>query len=203
MSTSLSQPQLVLASGSPRRTELLERVGLAHRVLPARVDESVLPGESAEDYVVRVAGDKAAAVASELAGTLPQAVVLAADTAVVLDGEPLGKPSDRAHAREMLGRLAGREHRVVSAVVAVDVDGVVHTTLATATVTMAPFGPAEIDWYIRSGEPMDKAGAYAVQGLGAALVERVDGDPTTVIGLPLRATIDLLRVAGVSWPPTQ
>jgi septum formation protein len=196
MSAEHRRPTLVLASASPRRAELLDRVGLAHRAVPADVDESVLPGERAEDYVVRVATDKAAAVAA----TTPDCVVLAADTAVVLDGEPLGKPADRDHALEMLGRLAGRSHRVLSAVVVVDPDGVVHTTLAGATVTMAPLGADELTWYVDSGEPMDKAGAYAVQGLGAALVDRVEGDPTTVIGLPLRATLDLLRAAGVPWP---
>ncbi len=189
-------PELVLASASPRRAELLDRVGLAHRVVPADVDESVLPGETADDYVVRVATDKAVAVAT----SAPGAVVLAADTSVVLDGEVLGKPADRDHALELLERLSGRSHRVLSAVVVVDADGVVHTTLAGATVTMAPLGADELAWYVDSGEPMGKAGAYAVQGRGAAMVERVEGDPTTVVGLPLRATLDLLRAAGVRWP---
>lgn len=190
-------PELVLASASPRRAELLDRVGLTFRVVPAHVDESVLPGETADAYVVRVATDKAMAVG---AGA-PGAVVLAADTSVVLDGEALGKPTDSAHALELLGRLSGRSHRVLSAVVVVDTDAVVHTTLAGATVTMAQLGAEELAWYVDSAEPMDKAGAYALQGRGAALVERVEGDPTTVIGLPLRATLDLLRAAGVKWPP--
>jgi septum formation protein len=90
---------------------------------------------------------------------------------------------------------------VLSAVVVVDPDGIEHTTLARALVTMAPSTPGELEWYVATGEPMDKAGAYAVQGLGAALVDRVEGDPTTVIGLPLRATLELLRAAGVTWPP--
>jgi septum formation protein len=192
------EPELVLASASPRRAELLERVGLTFRVVPADVDESVLPGETADDYVVRVAADKAAVVAARTLG----AVVLAADTSVVLDGEVLGKPTDRRHALELLERLSGRNHRVLSAVVVVDPDGVVHTSLAGATVTMAQLGSDELAWYVDSGEPMDKAGAYAVQGRGAGLVERVEGDPTTVIGLPLRATLDLLRAAGVRWPPS-
>lgn len=191
-------PELVLASASPRRAELLGRVGLSPVVAPADVDESVLPGESADDYVVRVAADKAHAVAA----AHPGAVVLAADTAVVLDGEPLGKPADPADALDMLGRLAGRTHEVLSAVVVVDPDGIEHTALARASVTMAPSAHAELEWYVATGEPMDKAGAYAVQGLGAALVDRVDGDPTTVIGLPLRPTLELLRAAGVAWPPS-
>lgn len=193
---SADPPELVLASASPRRAELLERVGLSPRIAPADVDESVLPGETADDYVVRVAADKAHTVAA----THPGAVVLAADTAVVLDGEPLGKPADRADALDMLGRLAGRSHQVLSAVVVVDPDGIEHTALTRAVVTMAPSSSAELEWYVASGEPMDKAGAYAVQGLGAALVDRVEGDPTTVIGLPLRTTLELLRTVGVSWP---
>jgi septum formation protein len=191
-------PALVLASASPRRAELLGRVGLSPVVAPADVDESVLPGESADEYVVRVAADKAHAVAR----THPGAVVLAADTAVVLDGVPLGKPVDPADALAMLGRLAGRTHEVLSAVVVVDPDGIEHTTLARALVTMAPSTPDELEWYVASGEPLDKAGAYGVQGLGAALVDRVEGDPTTVIGLPLRPALELLRTAGVTWPPT-
>lgn len=196
MSATGEAPTIVLASASPRRQELLSRVGLAPRVVPAEVDESVLPGEPADDYVVRVAADKAHAVAA----LHPGAVVVAADTAVVLDGVPLGKPSDHAGALAMLTRLSGRSHQVLSAVVVVDADGIEHTALARAEVTMAPSSDEELAWYVASGEPLDKAGAYGVQGLGAALVEHVEGDPTTVIGLPLRTTLDLLRAAGVTWP---
>ena len=197
MSTSGDPAPVLLASASPRRRELLERVGLALEVVPADVDESPLPGESAEDYVVRVAADKAHAVHS----SRRDRVVLAADTAVVLDGVPLGKPVDDEHALDLLERLAGRDHQVLTAVVVLDAGGIEQVTLARAGVTMAPSTDAERRWYVASGEPADKAGAYAVQGLGAALVEHVEGDPTTVIGLPLRATLELLRVAGVQWPP--
>jgi septum formation protein len=190
-----SAPRLVLASASPRRRELLERVGLLPIVVPAEIDESTLPGEHADDYVVRVAADKAHAVAV----LHPGAVVVAADTAVVLDGVPLGKPAGPADALEMLSRLSGRTHQVLSSVVVVDPDGIEHTALARATVTMAPSSDEERAWYVATGEPMDKAGAYGVQGIGAVLVERVEGDPTTVIGLPLRTTLDLLRAAGVDW----
>ena len=193
---SASRPLLVLASASPRRRELLGRVGLVPEVVAADVDESVLPGEAPDDYVVRVAADKAHAVAR----SRPGAVVLVADTAVVLDGAALGKPDDAEHALELLERLAGRSHEVLSAVVVVDPDGIEHTTLARAIVTMAPSTSAERAWYVATGEPMDKAGAYAVQGVGAALVDRVEGDPTTVIGLPLRPTLELLRATGVEWP---
>jgi len=189
-------PQLVLASASPRRRELLERVGVPFTVAPADVDESQLPGESADDYVVRVAADKARVVAALRPGT----VVLGADTAVVCDGVALGKPSDTAAAMEMLSTLAGRSHQVLTGVAVLDADGIEHSVLARATVTMAPSTTAELAWYVATGEPMDKAGAYAVQGIGAVLVEHVDGDPTTVIGLPLRTTLDLVRAAGIHWP---
>lgn len=197
MSATGGRVDLVLASASPRRRDLLERVGLGVEVVPADVDESVLPGESAEDYVVRVAADKARAVA----GGHPSRVVLAADTAVVVDGVPLGKPADDDDALVMLATLSDRSHEVLTAVVVRDPSGIEHVALARATVSMAPTTDVERRWYVASGEPADKAGGYAVQGLGAALIERVEGDPTTVIGLPLRTTLELLRVAGVTWPP--
>lgn len=184
---------LILASASPRRLELLRRVGLEPTVVPAHVDESVLPGEAPSDVVVRVAADKAHAVAR----LHPGAVVIASDTEVVADGEVLGKPSDDEHARATLAHLAGRTHEVLTAVVVVGADGIEHTTLERAEVTMAELSPEEIAWYVASGEPTDKAGSYALQGIGAVLVERVEGDPTTVIGLPLRPTVELLRLVGV------
>lgn len=189
-------PSLVLASASPRRRELLERVGLTALVAPAEVDESALPGEDAEAYVTRVAAMKAAAVSARCA----DAVVLGADTAVVLDGQPLGKPSDRDEALVMLTRLSGRTHVVLTAVSVVAPDGRAHGELCAARVTMAVSSRAELEWYVDTREPFDKAGGYGVQGIGAVLVERLDGDPTTVIGLPLRTSIQLLRAAGLSWP---
>ncbi len=186
----------VLASASPRRLELLRRVGFEPEVVPADVDESVLPGETADDYVLRVAADKARVVAATRRG----AVVLAADTAVVLDGEPLGKPADADDALEILRRLRGRTHEVLSAVVVDDPDGVQHAALARATVTLVDASDDELRWYIGTGEPLDKAGAYGVQGTGAVLVERVEGDPTTVIGLPLRTAVELLVSAGAAAP---
>jgi septum formation protein len=193
-----SPPAFVLASASPRRVELLGRVGLEPEVVPAAVDEAVLPGEPAVDYVVRVAADKAHAVAARR----PGCAVLGADTAVVLDGEPLGKPVDDRHALELLERLAGRTHDVLSAVVVVGPDGIEHTAVARARVTFADVGRDELEWYVATGEPADKAGGYALQGAGALLVERLEGDPTTVIGLPLRTAVELLRLAGVDAPPS-
>jgi len=192
----VAERPLVLASASPRRRELLERVGLAPLIVPADVDESVLPGEPALDYVQRVAFDKAIAVAE---ARTDGAIVLAADTSVVLDGEPLGKPLDATHARSTLAHLSGRTHEVLTAVAVVGPDAV-SSICERARVTFATLTSAEIDWYLDSGEPFDKAGSYALQGLGAAFVDRVEGDPTTVIGLPLRATLQLLRGAGLVWP---
>ena len=187
---------LVLASASPRRRELLARAGLDPEVLPAEVDESVLDAEPPAQYVERVARAKAAAVAVRR----PDALVLAADTAVVSGGTALGKPVDRNDALAMLTRLSGRTHEVLTAVVVQHGDTVLHTT-EVARVTMGLLGAAELHWYVDTGEPFDKAGGYALQGSGAMLVERVDGDPTTVIGLPLRRTITLLATAGLTWPP--
>lgn len=188
------RPTLVLASGSPRRRELLERIGLSPLVRPADLDESPLPGEPADELVLRLASAKAAASA-----TLPSAgddeVVLAADTEVVLAGRALGKPADRAEAEAMLTALAGRTHEVMTGL-AVRRGSRVVTERVVTTVTFRPLTPDEVAWYLATGEPRDKAGAYALQGAGAVLVERVDGSDTNVIGLPLPATVALLRQVG-------
>jgi septum formation protein len=187
---------LVLASASPRRRELLERVGICFEVQPADVDEATRPEEPADDYVRRVALDKAHAVAA----LRPDAFVLAADTAVVLDGEVLGKPADPGDARRTLARLSGRAHEVLTAVVVVGIDGATSVRVDRASVVMADASGEQIAWYVSTGEPLDKAGSYAVQGIGGVLVERIEGDPTTVVGLPLRATVERLRDAGVATP---
>jgi septum formation protein len=189
---------LVLASASPRRLELIARLGLCPEVVPCDVDESWHPVERAQDYVARVALDKAVAGSA----ARPGAVVLAADTAVVLDGEPLGKPIDDDDARRMLRRLAGRSHTVITAVAVCAPGGGPgpECRSASARVRFAPFGEADVEWYVGTGEPTGKAGAYALQGAGAVLVERVEGDPTTVIGLPLRLAAEMLRRAGIDVP---
>lgn len=196
--------RLTLASTSPRRLELLQRIGISPEVLAADIDESLLPGESPPDYVMRVAFDKAHRVRDLIAragsDSAMDSIVLAADTAVVNDDKTLGKPVDRADASTMLESLSGHTHQVLTAVVVIDLDDVEHSVLARAAVTFATISRHEIDWYVSSGEPMDKAGSYALQGLGGVLVERIDGDPTTVIGLPLRDTVELLRSAGLRWP---
>ena len=174
---------LILASGSPRRRELLSSAGVSFEVRPADVDESVRPGEAPRAYAVRVATDKANAVAGPL--------VLAADTVVALGDDVLGKPRDVEDARRTLERLSGRTHRVFTAVVLSNA-GRVKSRLVSTEVTFRVLTVADIDRYVSTGEPMDKAGAYGIQGLGGALVDRVRGSYTNVIGLPLRETLALL-----------
>lgn len=193
----VATPRVVLASSSPRRIDLLAAVGIAADVVPSDVDETSLPGESPHDYVLRVAMDKAHAAASRTDG----AVILAADTSVVIDERILGKPTDTADATAMLRSLSGRTHRVLTAVVVIDSSGIEHTTLNSTTVTLAALTDEEIEWYVNTGEPFGKAGAYAIQGMGEFMVESIEGAPSTVIGLPLRATIELLNAAGVDFPP--
>jgi septum formation protein len=192
-------PSLVLASSSSRRQELLRGLGLEFTVVPADVDESRRRHEKALDYVERVARDKAMAVVAKLgtsaAGNL---VVLAADTTVDVDGEILGKPADDADARRMLRLLSGRTHQVHTAVVAWRIAGLQEATVTT-DVTFVDLDEQAIDWYLATGEHRDKAGAYGMQGAAGALVERIDGSPTNVIGLPLAETVALLRACGVAF----
>lgn len=181
-------PRLVLASGSPRRAALLARLGWAPEVRPADVDETVRRGETPEALVVRLARTKAATVA---AGRDDE-VVLAADTEVALDGRVLGKPHDDADAAAMLHALAGRTHAVVTGLAVVR-GGACRTDLVTTHVTFRTLTDAEVAWYVGTGEPAGKAGGYGLQGAGAALVARIEGSDTNVIGLPLAATVALLR----------
>ncbi|RMG13412.1 MAG: septum formation inhibitor Maf [Deltaproteobacteria bacterium] len=187
--------RLVLASASPRRRQLLGWLGVDFEVDPAAVDETQRPGEAPTDFVCRMATEKAKAVATRH----PGAVVLAADTEVVLNGEALGKPGTRDRAAEMLSRLSGRTHQVLSAV-AVGDGAALQTRLVRSEVRFSRLTPAAIAWYVETGEPLDKAGAYALQGRGAALVARVEGSPTGIIGLPLEETAALLAAAGVEVP---
>jgi septum formation protein len=190
--------QLILASGSPRRRQLLEMIGLSFEVLPADIDETEHVGESAVAYVERVAAEKAAAVAHRLtvAGS-SRFVVLAADTTVDLDGSILAKPADDEDATRMLWTLSGRTHQVHTAVVG-HTSSEIHTATVTTDVTFAQLSDQEIEWYLSMGEHLDKAGAYGMQTAGGALVERIDGSPTNVIGLPLAETIGVLRACGVA-----
>ncbi len=192
----MAPPVLTLASQSPRRRELLGALGLALEVRPAHADETPHPGEAPEAYARRVAREKARTVEGE--------VVLAADTTVAVGGEILGKPRDDADAARMLRLLSGRDHQVISAVClrrpAVRLE---FEAVSTTTVTVAPLDERTIAWYVATGEPRDKAGAYAVQGRFGAFVRAVAGSVTGVIGLPLDETLGLLRRAGypLPWEP--
>lgn len=184
---------IILASASPRRRELLAQIGVAHVVQPADIPEVPAPGEAPEDYVRRLALEKARTGFDRSDGRSP---VLSADTEVILDGEPLGKPRDRVHALDMLGRLSGREHCVLSAVALVD--GTREAVrLSVSIVRFRPIGGLEALAYWETGEPCDKAGAYAIQGRGALLVEHLSGSYSGVMGLPLFETGELLREFGI------
>jgi septum formation protein len=187
---------VVLASQSPRRRDLLTLVGIAHEVRPADVDESVRPGEAPDAYVRRLAVEKARTVAGVLGD--PDAAVLAADTTVVVDGEILGKPGDAAEARRMVRRLAGRTHEVYTGMAAVRGDRAADAVERVA-VTFRALTDAEVAAYVATGEPMDKAGAYGIQGYGATVVERIDGDYFAVMGLSLVRAVALLAEVGVGY----
>lgn len=186
------RPAVVLASSSPRRREILAALGLAFDVRAAAVDESLREGESPFDAAERLAREKAAAVAAGAGGAL----VVAADTLVVHDGAALGKPRDRADARRMLELLAGRPHEVVTGVALV-LGGRIASGREVTRVVFAPMTTAEIEAYAASGEPDDKAGAYAVQGIGGLFVTRVEGSPSNVVGLPVRLLYTLAAELGV------
>jgi septum formation protein len=185
-------PLIVLASGSPRRKEILASLGLAFTVRAADVEESLLPGESASDASERLARAKVEAAAA----LAPEALVIAADTLVVLDGGALGKPRDRADARRMLAALSGRAHDVVTGVACAR-GGRIVSGRETTRVVFAAMTGAEIAAYSATGEPDDKAGAYALQGIGGLFVERVEGSPSTVVGLPVRLLYRLASELGV------
>ena len=186
---------LVLASASPRRARLLRELGVEFEVVVSHVDESLHPGESGELAAERLAREKALAVASRT--ELP---VLAADTVVLCEGELLGKPSSPDDARRMLHRLSGHTHEVVTGVCLAR-DGHVLSARESTEVTFAALSPAEIDWYVSTSEPLDKAGAYHVDGLGALFIKGVTGSPSNVAGLPLRLVYALAGELGVRLGP--
>jgi septum formation protein len=194
----MSEPRrIVLASGSPRRRALLTAAGLEVEVRPADVDESSRPGEEPVGYVRRLAVAKAEVVAHALGD--PEAVVIAADTTVDRDGCILAKPLDDDDARAMLRSLSGRRHLVHTGV-AVHHRGATQVGVATTAVTFGPLSDEVVDDYVRSGEPRDKAGAYAIQGGAAGFVRRVDGSHSNVVGLPLELLGELLARVGVRLP---
>ena len=180
-------PKLLLASSSPRRAEILRIVGWKFELGPIEVDESLQAGETAQAYVERLAAAKAGA-AAEVYSYRP---ILAADTTVVVDGQILAKPEDRQDAKRMLRILAGRWHEVLTGIALVD--SVMQVACERTEVKFAPMSEAEIDWYVSTGEPMDKAGAYAIQGQGARFIKAINGDYFNVMGLPLRLLYELAR----------
>ena len=190
----MSAVRVILASQSPRRRELLNLVGIAHEVQPADIDESYLAGERPREHAERLARGKTAVIAARE----PDALVIGSDTIVVVDGDVLGKPVDEIDAVRMLARLAGRSHVVVTAV-AVCWRGETRSAVEEVGVTFHPMTRAEIDAYIATGEPMDKAGAYGIQGYGATIVSGVDGDYFAVMGLPLQRLTRVLASIGIRY----
>lgn len=191
-----SERRIYLASRSPRRRELLNQIGIAFEVLPigdAAVDETPFGGEPPAAYVVRIAQAKAELGWRQVVSRgLPAGPVLAADTAVVLDGEVIGKPGDAVHARQMLRRLSGKTHQVLTAI-AVARNGKIETALAASAVEFRELDDDEIRRYVAGGEPLDKAGAYAIQGRAAVFARAISGSYSGIVGLPLYETAELLR----------
>jgi len=189
-----------LASGSPRRRQLLESVGLEFSILKADVDEQVDDGERPEQAVQRLAREKAAAGAARMRReALPVHPVMAADTVVVVDDRVLGKPGSRERGRVMLECLSGRAHRVLTAVVLHSAEAPPRGTMSETVVTMKRLARWEIDRYWETGEPADKAGGYAIQGLGSGFVSRIEGSYSGVVGLPMFETRAMLTSAGIDW----
>jgi septum formation protein len=185
---------VILASASPRRRQLLDLIGINHTVMPADIDETQFGGEAPGVYAERLARTKA----STIAGRHPSAVVVGADTIVIVDGDVLGKPADGADAARMLRRLSGRTH-VVQTAVAVARGDAIASCVETVTVTFRELDDKTIAEYVETGEPLDKAGAYGIQGYGAVLVHRIDGDYFSVMGLGLGAVTVLLRELGLRY----
>src|SRR5262245_17933963 len=187
-----SVPPIVLASQSPRREQLLRMLGLQFDITPADVDETYRRGENAKAHAERLAREKAMKVSA----ARPDALVIGSDTVVVLDRQVLGKPRDENDAIDMLMRLQGRTHRVETGIAVATPDQLVLSGIETVRVHFRPFDRAMAEEYVATNEPMDKAGAYGIQGFGAAIVERIEGDFFAVMGLPIGRMLALLRAAG-------
>jgi septum formation protein len=190
----VSDCRVVLASASPRRRDLLNLIGIAHEVRPANIDETMRPREAPRRYAERLAREKASAVAARD----PDLVTIGADTVVVINRKVLGKPADTDDAARMLRMLSGREHTVITAV-AVSRGRKLRSAIEEVRVKFRRLRDDEIDEYIAMGEPMDKAGAYGIQGYGATIVERIEGDYFAVMGLPLVRLVGLMRDVGVRY----
>ena len=189
--------KIILASSSPRRAEILRNAGIAFEIRPTQIDETALPGETAHAMVVRLAEAKARAAAAQIGAGLRECIFVGADTTVELDGEILGKPRDSAHAREMLAKLSGRTHQVLTGLFLLRLpDDASIAVVENSAVTFAPLGEKEIDAYVSSGEPLGKAGAYAIQGLAGRYIPKIEGCYFNVVGLPLARLYALLRELG-------
>jgi len=187
--------RIVLASSSPRRISLLKMLGVTFEPVPASIVEEKREGEEPADFARRIAKEKALQVAERVKAEF----VIAADTVVVIDGEVLGKPKDENEARRMLEKLSGRTHKVITAVALYKKEsGELLLDHKETFVRFTVLSKAEIDWYIKTDEPMDKAGAYGIQGLGSLFIERIDGCYTNVVGLPLPLLYQLAKRAGLS-----
>lgn len=184
--------RLVLASASPRRSELLTAAGFRFEILVADVDETARPGESPREYVRRLAREKAVAALARLKSGVEPALVLGADTTVVVDGEILGKPVDLADAERMLRLLSGRSHTVLTGVAVTTIDAQADAVVETEVFVNA-LSEEQVAWYVGSGEGLDKAGAYAIQGLASRFITRIDGSYSNVVGLPVAAVDELIR----------
>ena len=186
--------KVILASSSPRRRELLASIGLEFEVRPSNVPEVREEGEAPEEYVARLSRDKANALATQY----PNDWIIAADTTVLLGEELLEKPADVQDAARMLATIAGKTHIVYTGVTLEHAArGYRDTRVAESEVRMLPLTRSDIDWYVRTGEPLDKAGAYAVQGIGAMFIDSIHGSYTNVVGLPLATLFQMLRRAGI------
>jgi septum formation protein len=189
--------KLILASSSPRRAEILRNAGIAFEIRPTQIEETALPGETADAMVARLAEAKARAAVSRMDADLRECIVVGADTTVELDGEILGKPRDAGHAREILAKLSGRTHHVLTGIFLLQLpSGTTQTAVENSAVTFAPLSEEEIDAYVATGEPLGKAGAYAIQGLAGRYISRIEGCYFNVVGLPLARLYSLLRELG-------
>ncbi|MGI8507960.1 MAG: Maf family protein [Gemmatimonadaceae bacterium] len=186
--------QVILASASPRRRELLTLAGIPHTVSPADIDESIHSGEAPRVHVERLAREKAAVIAARF----PDALIVAADTVVVLDGDIIGKPASVEDAERTLARLQGRTHTVVTGMALV-LNGATVSGVEDVAVTFGSLTAADISEYVATGEPMDKAGSYAIQGYGATIVRQIDGDYFAVMGLSLVRLVELMKQLGVRY----
>ena len=189
--------KIILASSSPRRAEILRHAGIAFEIRAPQIDETALPGERARAMVARLAEAKARATAAQIGGAVRECIVVGADTTIELGGEILGKPGDSSHAREMLAKLSGRTHHVLTGLFLLrSPGGAIRACIEESAVTFAPIDEKEIDDYVATTEPLGKAGAYAIQGLAGRYIPRIEGCYFNVVGLPLARLYALLRELG-------